>query len=246
MTTVGTLPSRRVILHDVRRRGRNLPVRYYDPLGFPLSSARFRLRLIRATLPRRRQLRRASRVPHISLHTCCAPYPAGTSPSLRFWRGRCRLRRDMSGSAPRLFLCRGCRLHFMLRPACLLPAARLPPPHGLLTSRSGQRALTRCLGPATRRSGAYRDGTLTRWRCAAWRRTSPLRGRTLRFAVTAHHAQEPSHRGAHATSTSDPHALNHARDLTEDGSDGRDRIVVVALQCFLQRLHLHWCHAHLA
>ena len=33
----------------------------------------------------------------------------------------CCLRRDMSGSAPGLFLCRGCRLHFMLRPAFLLP-----------------------------------------------------------------------------------------------------------------------------
>ena len=31
------------------------------------------------------------------------------------------LRRDMSGSALGLYICRGCRLHFMLRPACWLP-----------------------------------------------------------------------------------------------------------------------------
>jgi hypothetical protein len=47
----------------------------------------------------------------------------------------------------------------MLRPACLLPAARLSPPHGLLTPRSGQEVSLNDLGPATRRSDAYRDGT---------------------------------------------------------------------------------------
>src|SRR6185437_9031565 len=36
-------------------------------------------------------------------------------------------------------MCRGCRLHFKLRPACLLPAERLTPLHGLLTPRSGMR-----------------------------------------------------------------------------------------------------------
>jgi hypothetical protein len=45
----------------------------------------------------------------------------------------------------------------MLRPANSLP------PQRLLTPRSGHRNLSLCLGPATRRSGAYRDGTLTRW-----------------------------------------------------------------------------------
>ncbi len=89
----------------------------------------------------------------------------------------------MSGSAPGLFICRGCKIHFMLRPACSLPAARLPPSHGLSTPRSGARVSPRRLGPATRRSGAYRDGTLTRWSCAACpqaRSPSPL-------VVTAHH-----------------------------------------------------------
>src|SRR5918912_405558 len=55
----------------------------------------------------------------------------------------------------------------MLRPACLLPIARLAPPHGLLTPRSGTEVSLHYLGPATRRTDAYRDGTLTRWTCAA-------------------------------------------------------------------------------
>ncbi len=63
--------------------------------------------------------------------------PPGPRRRLRDSCERRCLRRDMSGSAPGLFLCRGCRLHFMLRPACLLPAARLTPPRGLLTPRSG-------------------------------------------------------------------------------------------------------------
>ena len=71
------------------------------------------------------------------------------------------LRRDMNGSALGLFLCRGCKLHFMLRPALLLP------PQRLLTPRSDRTDLSASLGPATRRFGAYRDGTCTRWRSAA-------------------------------------------------------------------------------
>src|SRR5262245_21689033 len=68
-TTAGTLRSSRV----VRRRAR----RYYDPLGRPLRTTRFHHRLIRAAALTRRH-RRASRVPFVSLHTCCAPYPAET------------------------------------------------------------------------------------------------------------------------------------------------------------------------
>src|SRR5262249_24145 len=47
VTTPGTLPSRRVVLHGVRSVGLRLPFRYYDPLGLPLHGARLRLRLIR-------------------------------------------------------------------------------------------------------------------------------------------------------------------------------------------------------
>src|ERR1700724_752259 len=177
-TTPGTLPSRDV----VRRRDH----RYYDPLGLPLRTTRFRLLLIRARSPRPRPRRRASRVPRLSLHTCCAPYPAGTPRRLRYPCKGHRLRRDMSGSAPGLFLCRGCRLHFMLRPVCSLPAARLLPPRGLLTPRSGVGVSPARLGPATRRTGAYRGGTCTRWRHAACRRR-PLRPSSV--CVTTHHGR---------------------------------------------------------
>ena len=49
----------------------------------------------------------------------------------------------------------------MLRPAWLLPPKRLSTP------RSGKGDLSPHLGSATRRSDAYRDGTSTRWVCAA-------------------------------------------------------------------------------
>src|SRR5688572_13819139 len=89
-TTPGTLPSGRVV-----RRGH---LRYYDPLGLPLHSARFRRRLIRATLPRPRPRRRVSPLPPRSLLTCRSPYPGGTlraSGSSRAGRG---LRGEMSRS----------------------------------------------------------------------------------------------------------------------------------------------------
>jgi len=95
MTTAGTLPSSRVMPHDLRRRGLHPAVQYYDPLGLPLRTARFRLGLIRARLPRLGPRRRVSRVPHHSLHTCCAPYPAAATGALRSLRQWCCLRRDM-------------------------------------------------------------------------------------------------------------------------------------------------------
>ena len=49
----------------------------------------------------------------------------------------------------------------MLRPAFLLP------PWRLLTPRSGRDLSVQTSGPATGRSGAYPDGTCTRWTCAA-------------------------------------------------------------------------------
>ena len=54
------------------------PRHYYGPLGLPLRRARFRRWLIRAALPRPGLRRRASRVPFLSVHACCAPYPAET------------------------------------------------------------------------------------------------------------------------------------------------------------------------
>ena len=75
----------------------------------------------------------------------------------------------------------------MLRPACLLPAERLAPLHGLLTPRSGTEVSLHYLGSATRRTDAYRDGTLTRWTGAASQgRTTPF-GIQFFLSVTTHH-----------------------------------------------------------
>jgi hypothetical protein len=178
----GALRSARVVLREHRH--------YYGPLGLPLRDARFRLRLIRAASPRHGLRRRASRVPHLSLHACCAPYPAGALDALRCSRRWCCLRREMSGSAPGLFLCRGCRLHFMLRPACLLLAARLAPPRELSTPRSGRGISPRYLGPATRCTDACRGGTCTRWRGAASRLTP---NGSASVCVTTHHRPSVPH-----------------------------------------------------
>ena len=155
VTTPRTLPS-----DDVLRRRHH---RYYDPLGLPLHRSRLAISLFGSRVSDSRLCRRISRVPCFSLDTCCAPYPAG-SVDLRFGsvRRRCCLHRDMSGSASRLCICRGCKLHFMLRPASLPPGVP-----GLLTSRFGLQDLSRLRRPATRRSDAYRDGICTRWRSAA-------------------------------------------------------------------------------
>src|SRR4029077_20829369 len=98
------------------------------------------------------------------------------------------LHRDMSGSAPGLFICRGCRLHVMLRPACWLPAVQLALRHGLLTPRSsaklspvgwglllGAPALTEAgLAPAGRAHGETTPPLLPRARSSASsRRTMP-------------------------------------------------------------------------
>ena len=76
----------------------------------------------------------------------------------------------------------------MLRPAYLLPDARLLPRLGLSIPRSGRRNLFRRLGPAIRCFGAYRLGTLTRWRTAASVRELRLLRGILLFRVTTHHA----------------------------------------------------------
>jgi hypothetical protein len=156
MTTPEALPSAGVLRHRPRR--------YYDPLGLPLHRGRTGTRPPRFASPRRGLCRRISRVPCSSLNACCAPYPGKTRRSVRISIAVRGLRRDMSGSALPLFLCRGCRLHFMLRPAFLLPHV------GLLTPRFGTEDLSPLRRPATRRSDAYRDGTCTRWRSAARRR----------------------------------------------------------------------------
>jgi hypothetical protein len=177
-------------------------LQYYDPLGLPLCSARLRLRLIRAALPRPGPHRRVSRVPLVSLSACCAPYPAGAKQALWNKPAPCCLRREMTGSAPGLFLCRGCRLHFMLRPADWLPTHG-----GLSTSRSGSKNLSFALEPATRRSSAYRDRTCTGGRRAARPREHTRIDRSRLEDFTAHHRRSVSRDGARspvATATSEP------------------------------------------
>jgi len=150
-----TLPPQGPFSARVIRRG---PPHYFGPLGFPLRRARFRRGLIRVAPPRHGLRRRASRVPFDSVHTCCALYPAETDGV--FTSGlehhRCGLRREVTGSALGLWICRGCRLHLMLRPACWLPPKRLSTP------RLGRTTLIARLGSATRRSGTYRGGICTR------------------------------------------------------------------------------------
>src|SRR5208283_4319063 len=100
----------------------------------------------------------------------------------------------------------------MLRPACLLPAARLSPHNGLSTPRLGPEALASRLGPATRRSGAYRGGTCTRWTTAAWTVPPYVSGRP----VTTHHEG----------SLSLGSAVRHVRrllDLDASSASGRSR-----------------------
>ena len=72
----------------------------------------------------------------------------------------------------------------MLRPVDSLPDHRVTPDVRLSTPRSGQGVSPFDLGSATRRSGAYRDGTPTRWTHAA-RSTAPAHARTACF--TTHH-----------------------------------------------------------
>ncbi len=164
VTTPGTLPSVRVVRHDHRR--------YYDPSDSRCAALDFAFGLYEPPC-RDDGCADGSLVFRTSLARVLRPLPRRDRRRAPVQRRRCCLRRDMSGSAPGLFLCRGCRLHFMLRPACLLPAARLSPPDGLSTPRSGAGVSPGRLGPATRRSDAYRDGTLTRWRSAASGRAHP-------------------------------------------------------------------------
>ena len=69
----------------------------------------------------------------------------------------------------------------------LPPALLLPPVQGLLTPRSDRSGLPACLGPATRRSGAYRDGTFTRWNHGACLETFLKPQPELSLVVRTHH-----------------------------------------------------------
>ena len=92
----------------------------------------------------------------------------------------CRVQKSLSHGDHGVFVAdvEGVRMREQTEPLVFqdgrLAAARLPPPHGLSTPRSGTEV---SLGPATRRSGAYRDGTCTRVEGYGPRRTAEeLRG----------------------------------------------------------------------
>ena len=84
-------PSRSSGFHRLRR--------YYGPLGLPLDTARFRLRLISAAFARRGPSRRVSPVPHQAMPTCRLPYPGSVLRLSGCRSAVCCLRPDMTGSA---------------------------------------------------------------------------------------------------------------------------------------------------
>jgi hypothetical protein len=81
MTTAGTLPSSRVMPHGLRRGLR--PVRYYDPLGLPLRTLDFALGLYERACPDSGRADGPLTFRSMSLHACCAPYPAAVTSALR-------------------------------------------------------------------------------------------------------------------------------------------------------------------
>ena len=155
-TKAGSLPSSGLV--DRRQR-------YYEPLGLPPSTIPFRHRLIGTAFARRGPPGRVSPVPYQAVFTCPPPYPVGVlHPSGSHgcsllpspWHERLG-HPSLSGSyVTRL------QGSLYVGPANLLPSQR---PYGLLRAFDiplGRQALARHPGPATRRSGAYRDGTFTR------------------------------------------------------------------------------------
>ena len=140
--------------------------RYYEPLGLPPSTVPFRHRLIGTAFARRGPPGRVSPVPYQAVWTCPPPYPVGVLHPFRVQDAVCCLRRGMSDSAypsPFGFLSHeAARFTFRLGPLTCFPPQK---PLGLLRAFDiplRRKALAPRPGPATRRSGAYRDGTLTR------------------------------------------------------------------------------------
>ncbi len=136
-----------------------------DPSDSLPARAPFRLRLIgvaSSDVDRRvgPLLFRVRLSPHALLHT---PGTSYTPPALA--GAVCCLRREMSGSTnPSLsgFNVTGLQGSLNVGPAALLPSQE---PYGSLRALDtplGRRDFAPRLEPATRRSGAYRDGTLTR------------------------------------------------------------------------------------
>ncbi len=137
---------------------------YYGPLGLPPGLTPFHRRLIGIASTGRRPPGRASPVPHRAVSACPPPYPEGV---LHRSGSRCSLlpslRREQLGQ-PLLSGSRFTGLQGSLHagPADLLPTPELYSSRWALDTPLRRRDLSRRPGSATRRSGAYRDGTLTR------------------------------------------------------------------------------------
>ena len=155
-TKAGSLPS----------TGFHRRLRYYEPLGLPPGTVPFRHRLIGTATAQRGPPGRVSPVPHQAVLACSPPYPVGVlhpSGSRRCsllpssWHERLG-HPSLSGSyVTRL---QGSPFDWA-RQLASLPAT-LQPPEGFRRSAWTIRLSTDPPEPATRRTGTYRDGTLTR------------------------------------------------------------------------------------
>jgi hypothetical protein len=146
---------------------RRLP-RYYEPLGLPPGSTRFR------SAPYTRGLRPTQAagegLPCSTpfLRNVPSPIPRGRPVSPPVLSGHCLLpspRHDRLGHPNHLSadnLTRLARCSLALRPASSLP------PYEAFDGPLGHEALPSRLDPATGRSGAYPGGTLIRWNGAAF------------------------------------------------------------------------------
>ncbi len=144
-TQAGTLPS----------SGFHRLHRYYGPLGLPLGTIPFHLRLIGTAFAGRRPPSRVSPVPHHSFAACRLPYPGrvlrGSGPT----HAVCCLRPDMTGSASSPFgsSVTGLQRFTRVRPAASLPSSK---PYSSLRAFDAplrRRNLSRRREPATRRTG---------------------------------------------------------------------------------------------
>jgi hypothetical protein len=146
---------------------------YYRPVGLPLPSARLHHRLIRAVFARPG---RADGSLHFRTRPCArAAPPTPEGPHTRFGTKGVGpgLRREMSGSAPSLCLCRGCRTRPVdLRPASLLPPMRLSTPRSARRLSATNRGLLPG-APTPTRAGLAPAGLIQ------------LRGRTIAGAYPA-------------------------------------------------------------
>jgi hypothetical protein len=146
--------------------GRGFPRRhqYYGPLGLPPGLTPFHHQLIRVASAGRRPPGRVSPVPHRAVSACPPPYPEGV---LHRSGSRCSLlpslRHEQLGQ-PSLSGRYLTRLQGSLHagPADLLPTQEPYGPPWALDTPLRRGDLSPRPGSATRRSGAYRGGTLTR------------------------------------------------------------------------------------